>query len=195
MVPLTHRNLCISACNVINSLKLVSTDRCLNVMPLFHIHGLVGVLLSSLFSGASVVCSPGFQALSFFEWMKTFQPTWYSAVPTMHQAILEQAGNNHEIIDCCPLRFVRSSSSAIPPTVIMELEKVFKAPVIEAYGMTEASHQMASNPLPPHKRKPGSVGIAAGPEVQIMNEAGIFLAPGEVGEIVISWTEYNDRLS
>jgi acyl-CoA synthetase (AMP-forming)/AMP-acid ligase II/acyl carrier protein len=154
-------------------------------MPLFHIHGLIGVLLSSLCSGASVVCSPGFQAFSLFEWMDTFRPTWYSAVPTMHQAILEHAGDHLEIIDCCPLRFIRSSSSAIPPQVVKELENIFKTPVIEAYGMTEASHQMASNPLPPKQRRPGSVGIAAGPEVQIMNKAGDLLAPGEVGEIVI----------
>ncbi len=185
MVPLTQHNICISARNVSCSLQLVSTDRCLNVMPLFHIHGLIGVLLSSLFSGASVVCSPGFQAFSFFEWMDVFRPTWYSAVPTMHQAILEHAQDSHEIIDRCPLRFVRSSSSAIPPQVIKELETVFSTPVVEAYGMTEASHQMASNPLPPNPRKPGSVGIAAGPEVTIMNEVGDFLASEEIGEIVI----------
>ncbi len=185
MVPLTQQNICTSAYNVAGSLQLTATDRCLNVMPLFHIHGLIGVLLSSLFSGASVVCSPGFQPFSFFEWMKVFRPTWYSAVPTMHQAILEHARDNLEIIDCCPLRFVRSSSSAIPPQVVKELESVFKTPVIEAYGMTEASHQMASNPLPPHRRKPRSVGIAAGPEVKIMNKVGVLLAPEEVGEIVI----------
>ena len=185
MVPLTHRNLCVSAGNVIDSLKLNSTDRCLNVMPLFHIHGIVGVLLSSIFSGASVYCSQGFDASSFFKWIKVYRPSWYSAVPTMHQAILEQTRNNHEIIERFPLRFVRSSSSAIPPIVVKKLEEVFKTPVIEAYGMTEAAHQMASNPLPPRQRKPGSVGIAAGPEVQIMSEDGKFVAHGNVGEIVI----------
>ncbi|MFX7329172.1 AMP-binding protein, partial [Acinetobacter baumannii] len=87
-------------------------------------------------------------------------PTWYTAVPTMHQAILSRASRNKEIIERYPLRFMRSSSSSIPPQVIRELEETFGAPLIEAYGMTEASHQMASNPLPPRARKPGSVGLA-----------------------------------
>lgn len=185
IVPLTQTNLCTSAHNIRVALELVDSDRCLNVMPLFHIHGLMAATLSSLATGASVVCTPGFYAPKFFEWMDEFRPTWYTAVPTMHQAILARAASNREIIARCPLRFVRSSSSSLPPQVMAELESVFNAPVIEAYGMTEASHQMASNPLPPRQRKPGSVGVAAGPEVAIMDEAGNLLPPGETGEIVI----------
>ncbi len=185
MVPLSHRNICTSALNVRQILHLAERDRCLNMMPLFHIHGLVGVLLSSLVAGANVVCTPGFDAGLFFEWLEILHPSWYSAVPTMHQAILAQAAAYHDIIDRCPLRFIRSSSAALPPQVIVELEKKFQAPVIEAYGMTEAAHQMASNPLPPKIRKPGSVGISAGPAIAILNESNDFLPPGEIGEIVI----------
>ena len=112
-------------------------------------------------------------------------PTWYTAVPTMHQAIVGRAGKNREVIARHPLRFLRSSSSSLPPQVMRELEEVFGAPVIEAYGMTEAAHQMASNPLPPATRKPGSVGIAAGPEIAIMAPDGALLERGETGEIVI----------
>jgi acyl-CoA synthetase (AMP-forming)/AMP-acid ligase II len=182
IVPLTQSNLYTSAHNISTTLALSENDRCLNVMPLFHIHGLIGVLLSSLTVGASVVCTPGFEAPKFFEWFKAFCPTWYSAVPTMHQAILARASTHH-----CPsqLRFIRSSSAALPPQVLADLENVFNAPVIEAYGMTEASHQMASNPLPPLSRKPGSVGMAAGPEIAIMDEAGHLLSSGTLGEIVI----------
>jgi acyl-CoA synthetase (AMP-forming)/AMP-acid ligase II len=185
LVPLTHTNLCASAHHIRATLQLSETDRCLNVMPLFHIHGLVGAVLSSLAAGGSVVCTPGFMATRFFTWMKEFRPTWYTAVPTMHQAILARTAGHREIIANCPLRFIRSSSSALPPQVMMELERVFNAPVIESYGMTEASHQMASNPLPPRPRKAGSVGVAAGPEIAIMDEAGHWLPPGETGEIVI----------
>ncbi|TDI84955.1 MAG: AMP-dependent synthetase [Caldithrix sp.] len=185
IVQLTQTNLCISARNIKVALELVDSERCLNVMPLFHIHGLIGAILSSLFAGARVVCTQGFDAPKFFEWLKEFRPTWYTAVPTIHQAILQHASSNRDIIERCPLRFIRSSSSSLPPRVMSELESVFKTPVIESYGMTEASHQMASNPLPPQKRKPGSVGIAAGPKVAIMNEAGNLLPPGEIGEIVI----------
>jgi len=185
MVPLTHRNLCAGATNVLRALQLSPADRCLNVMPLFHIHGLVAALLASLAAGASVVCTPGFLATHFFDWLEELRPTWYTAVPTMHQSILGRADQNAEVIARRPLRLIRSSSSALPPQVMAGLEKAFGAPVIEAYGMTEASHQMASNPLPPRPRKPGSVGLPAGPEIAVMNEAGDLLSRGETGEIAI----------
>lgn len=185
IVPLTQRNLCISAGNIARSLKLTESDRCMNVMPLFHIHGLVGALLSSLSAGASVICTHGFNAPQFFDLMYEFKSTWYTAVPTMHQAILARAEANQDVIKDSRLRFIRSCSSALPPQLMADLEQCFGVPVVEAYGMTEASHQMACNPLPPQIRKPGSVGIPTGPEVAIMDDAGKLLAPGETGEIVI----------
>jgi acyl-CoA synthetase (AMP-forming)/AMP-acid ligase II len=154
-------------------------------MPLFHIHGLMAGLLAPLAAGSRVFCTTGFNALRFFAWMGEARPTWYTAVPTMHQAILSRAAPNREVIASNPLRFIRSSSSSMPPQLIQELEATFGAPLIESYGMTEASHQMASNPLPPGKRVPGTVGVAAGPEVAIMDERGDLLPPGRTGEIVI----------
>ena len=123
-------------------------------MPLFHIHGLIAALSAPLSAGGEVCCSPGFNALKFFSWLDEVKPTWYTGVPTMHQAILLRAPGNQESVKNHRLRFIRSSSSALPPTVIAELERVFGVPVIEAYGMTEAAHQMASNPLN-GARKPG----------------------------------------
>ena len=184
-MPLSQANVIASAHHIGETLGLTPADRCLNIMPLFHIHGLIAAVLSSAAAGASVVCSPGFNALRFFAWLQESQATWYSAVPTMHQAILSRASRNAAIIESSRLRFIRSSSSSLPPTLMAELEETMAAPVIESYGMTEAAHQMASNPLPPRARKPGSVGIAAGPEVAIMSEAGGLLAVGETGEIVI----------
>ena len=185
IVPLTHRNVCASARNISATLGLTQADRELHIMPLFHIHGLIAGVLAPMAAGSSIFCTPGFNALKFFGWMKECKPTWYTAVPTMHQTILSRAAGNVDVIAANPLRFIRSSSSSMPTQVIAELEKVFKAPLIESYGMTEAAHQMASNPLPPAKRIPGSVGIAAGPEVGIMDLDGQLLAPGEIGEIVI----------
>jgi acyl-CoA synthetase (AMP-forming)/AMP-acid ligase II len=185
MVPLTHANLCVSAENVRASLALVPDDRCLNVMPLFHIHGLVAAVLATLAAGASVACAPGFYAPRFYEWLDETMPTWYTAVPSMHQGILARAKDNQGIVGRAKLRLIRSSSSALPPQVMVGLEEVFGVPVIEAYGMTEASHQMAINPLPPRLRKPGSVGMAAGPEVAIMDEQGRILETDQRGEIVI----------
>ncbi len=185
IVPLSHRNVCASARNIANWLSLTPNDRCLNIMPLFHIHGLIAGVLASLHGGGGVSCSPGFNALRIFGWLDDVAPTWYTAVPTMHQAILARAARNREVIARRPLRFIRSSSSSLPAPVMGELESVFDAPVIESYGMTEAAHQMTSNPLPPGERRAGSVGLAAGPEVATMSEAGVLLAPGETGEVVI----------
>jgi acyl-CoA synthetase (AMP-forming)/AMP-acid ligase II/acyl carrier protein len=185
IIPLSHKNLCTSAHNIRSRLQLTESDRCLNVMPLFHIHGLIGALLSSLATGASVFCTPGFSQVHFFQWMNEFDPTWYTAVPSIHQEVLAGAGANQEIITRSRLRFIRSSSSALPPKVMMDLEKTFSAPAIEAYGMTEASHQIASNPLPPAQRKMGSVGLPSGPKVAIINESGHPLPRGEIGEIAM----------
>jgi acyl-CoA synthetase (AMP-forming)/AMP-acid ligase II len=185
IVPLTQRNLMTSAGNIARTLALTPADRSLVIMPLFHIHGLIGALLSSLYAGGSVHCPPGFNALKFFAQLDEAEATWYSAVPTMHQTILARAKGNAEIIARRKLRFIRSSSASLPAPVMLALEEAFGCPVIESYGMTEASHQMASNPLPPKARKPGSVGIAAGPEVAIMSAEGALLKPGEIGEIVI----------
>ena len=184
-VPLRQRNLAASARHIGQTLNLSASDRCMNIMPLFHIHGLIAATLSSLAAGGSVFCTPGFNALRFFAQLDEAHPTWYSAVPTMHQAILTRADRNAESIARNPLRFIRSSSASLPPQVMAQLESTFNAPVVESYGMTEAAHQMASNPLPPRARKPGSVGVAAGPEVGIMDDAGELLEPGETGEVVI----------
>ena len=185
LVPLTHANVCASAANIRATLKLTPDDRCLNVMPLFHIHGLMAAIVASLSAGASVFCTSGFNALRFFAWLAEAAPSWYTAVPTMHQALLARASRNRAVIESSALRFIRSSSSSLPPQVMRALEESFDAPVIEAYAMTEAAHQMTSNPLPPGERKPGTVGIAAGPEVSVMNEAGALVPVGQVGEVVI----------
>jgi acyl-CoA synthetase (AMP-forming)/AMP-acid ligase II len=184
-VPIRHRNLIASAGNIGRTYQLGSQDSTLCVMPLFHIHGIVASLLSTLASGGTVICPPGFDGLKFFGWLDEFKPTWYSAVPTMHQLILARAERNAEIIKANPLRFIRSSSAPLPPVVLERLEETFGAPVLESYGMTEASHQMTSNPLPPAPHKAGSVGIGIGVEAGIMDENGTLLAPGEIGEVVV----------
>jgi acyl-CoA synthetase (AMP-forming)/AMP-acid ligase II len=186
IVPLSQANVCASARNIQATLGLTADDVCLNIMPLFHIHGLMAAVLATLGKSGSVWCSPGFDALRFYQWLQQANPTWYTAVPTMHQAILARAKRNQAIVDEARLRFIRSSSSSLPPQVLHELEATFGVPVVEAYAMTEASHQMTCNQLPPGVRKPGTVGCAAGPEVAIMDESGPELLPqGDVGEVVI----------
>jgi acyl-CoA synthetase (AMP-forming)/AMP-acid ligase II/acyl carrier protein len=132
-----------------------------------------------------VACTTGFSPVSFFEWLEQFAPTWYTAVPTMHQEVLARAEANRDTISRCRLRFIRSSSAALSPGVMSGMERAFGVPVIEAFGMTEASHQIASNPLPPAHRKPGSVGLPAGCELAILDEHERSLPRGESGEIAI----------
>jgi acyl-CoA synthetase (AMP-forming)/AMP-acid ligase II len=184
-VPIRHRNLTASAHNIINTYHLTHSDRALCIMPLFHVHGIVASMLSTLASGGTVICPTGFNAMEFWRLLVDFQPTWYSAVPTMHQLLLSRAERHREAIATSSLRLIRSSSSALPPVVLERLEAVFNAPVLEAYSMTEASHQMTSNPLPPAARKAGSVGYGFGVEVGIMDEAGQLLEQGQLGEVVV----------
>jgi acyl-CoA synthetase (AMP-forming)/AMP-acid ligase II len=184
IVPLTQANVTASATNIAGALSLGPSDVCLNVMPLFHIHGLIAAVLGSLRAGGTVVCTPGFDALRFFRWMDEEKPSWFTAVPTMHQAILSRAERNREIIERVKLRFIRSSSASLPGPVMEQMEKVFGCPLVESYGMTEASHQMCSNPLS-GPRKPGKVGRPAGPEVAIMADDGSIMPQGQTGEVVI----------
>ena len=184
MIRLSQANLCTSAFNIRSTLQLSEADRCMNVMPLFHIHGLIGALLSSLSAGASVVCTPGFTPVHFYEWLAEFRPTWYSAVPSMHQEVVARASANAETIATSQLRFIRSSSAALSPLLMSQLEQTFNVPVIQAFGMTEASHQIASNPLPPRERKPGSVGLG-NCEVAILDDQDQSLPAGVSGEIAI----------
>jgi acyl-CoA synthetase (AMP-forming)/AMP-acid ligase II/acyl carrier protein len=185
MVLLSQRNLATSAGSIADTLGLTAADRGLAIMPLFHIHGLIGALLASVRAGASVICAPGFDGEQFFNWARDLQATWYSAVPTMHQAILSRAREFPQETAGVNFRLIRSSSASLPPKVFADLEAQWQAPVIESYGMTEATHQMTSNPMPPARQKPGSVGLPAGPEVAVLDESGKPLPTGRTGAIVI----------
>jgi acyl-CoA synthetase (AMP-forming)/AMP-acid ligase II len=186
IVPLTHANICTSAFSAVAALKLSETDRCLNVLPLFHGHGLIATVMTSLAAGGGVVCTPGCDVNRFFGWLRDFAPTWYSAVPTMHQAILAQARLNPDQVAGIRLRLVRSASAPLPPRVFAELERTFGTSVIEFYGMTEtASAPIACNPLPPRKSKPGSVGVPVGLDVAILNDRGDVLPSGQTGHVTV----------
>jgi len=186
IVPLTHANICASACSAVAALQLSEADRCLNMLPLFHGHGLIATVITSLAAGAGVVCTAGCDVNRFFGWLREFAPTWYSAVPTMHQAILAQARLHPAQVAGIRLRLVRSASAPLPPRVFAELERTFGTSVIEFYGMTEtASAPIACNPLPPRKSKPGSVGIPVGLDVAIRNDRGNALPAGQTGHVTV----------
>jgi acyl-CoA synthetase (AMP-forming)/AMP-acid ligase II len=184
IVPLTHGNVCSMATNNQLFLGLTGEDLCLNVMPLFHSTGLIGVTLSSMISGAGVVCPEGFYAPKFVDWFDEFKPTWFTAVPSIHQAILLRTADERERVSQNRLRFIRSSSSALPRSVLQELEATFNAPVIESYGLTECG-MIACNPLPPGKRKVGSVGVPTLVELAVRDEFGALLEPHQTGEVVV----------
>jgi acyl-CoA synthetase (AMP-forming)/AMP-acid ligase II len=183
-VPIMHRNLTASTQNIMAHYSLNDKDVALCVMPLFHVHGLVASTMSTLLSGGTVVVPAKFNALSFWRTVRDTGATWYSAVPTIHNLLLSRAGDERPA-GAEGLRFIRSCSAALPAEMMEKMEKVFGAPVLEAYGMTEASHQMASNPQPPKARKGGSVGPGTGVQIGIMDDAGKLLKSGERGEVVI----------
>jgi acyl-CoA synthetase (AMP-forming)/AMP-acid ligase II len=186
IVPLTHANICTSAYLHGRALALQEADRCLNILPLFHGHGLNATVMASLAAGASVVCTTALDVNSFSSWLTVFQPTWYSAVPTMHQAILAHARQRGKRLAEHRLRFVRSSSAPLSPRFFTELERAFDSPVIEWYGMTEvASSPITCGQLPPRERKPGSVGVRTGLNVAIIDEEGSLVAGGRTGQVVV----------
>jgi acyl-CoA synthetase (AMP-forming)/AMP-acid ligase II len=184
LVPLRQRNLFVSAQNIARTYALSPADVALCVMPLFHIHGLMASTMATFASGGTVVVPAKFDPMAFWPVVKEHGATWYSAVPTMHQLLLMR-NRGERPPGAENLRFIRSSSSALSPETMRQLEARFGAPVLEAYGMTEASHQMASNPLPPGERRAGTVGLATGIEIGIMDEAGGLVASGDAGEVVI----------
>jgi acyl-CoA synthetase (AMP-forming)/AMP-acid ligase II len=188
-VPLAHANLSISAGNVARCYGLGPDDVSMCVMPLFHVHGLVASTLATLATGGTVVVPARFSPLSFWRVARDHGVTWYSAVPALHQLLLARAADptdpSRRPAGTERLRFIRSCSASLPPRVMHALETAFGAPVLEAYGMTEAAHQMTSNPLPPAKRKPGSVGRGTDVRISIIGANGRHCSPGERGEVVI----------
>ena len=183
-VPILHRNMTASTHNIVAHYALSPDDVSLCVMPLFHVHGLVASTLSTLLSGGAVAVPTKFNPLSFWRTVRDTNATWYSAVPTIHNLLLSRAGSERPA-GAEGLRFIRSCSASLPAEMMEQMERVFGVPVLEAYGMTEASHQMASNPQPPAERKPGSVGPGTGVQIGIMDDAGNLLASGQRGEVVI----------
>src|SRR6266571_8363054 len=184
-VPLSHANLMTSARNVADTYKLTPEDVSLCVMPLFHVHGLVASTLATFFTGGTVVVPPKFNPLSFWPTVREHRATWYSAVPTIHQVLLSRARAGARPAGSEYLRFIRSCSAALAPQTMFDIEERFGVPILEAYGMTEAAHQMASNPLPPGARKAGSVGRGTSVEIAILTKQGEELPPGTTGEVSI----------
>ena len=186
-VPLTHSNLMASVRNIVETYRLETEDVSVCVMPFFHVHGLVANLLSTLGSGGTAVAPSRFDARVFWSTVNAHRATWYSAVPAIHQALLAWTRRKESVPLSLPgtLRFIRSCSAALPSNVMREMEELFGVPVVEAYGMTETSHQTTSNPLPPQKRRVGTVGPSTGPLVAVIDSGGTVLEPGRRGEVVI----------
>jgi acyl-CoA synthetase (AMP-forming)/AMP-acid ligase II len=181
-VPLRHFNLAVSAANIANTYMLSEHDVSLCIMPLYHIHGIMASVMATLVSGGTAILPHKFNPLAFWRMVREHGVTWYSGVPTMHKMILSRT---KEKPDDSSLRFIRSCSAPFSAETIHKMEEIFGVPFVEAYGMTEAAHQMTSNPLPPRHRKPGSVGVGAGIRISVMDAQGNHLGTGQRGEVVI----------
>ena len=183
-VPLTHRNLCASAADVCRSLLLQPTDICLSMWEQFHIGGITDLLLAPLASGGQVICTSGFDAHQFFDVLTQFEPTWFQGVPTTLGELLTVATRKGPLAKSS-LRFIRSVAAALPPELMKRVEDVFGVPVVQTYGMTEAAPLIASNPLPPRIRKPGSSGPSCGTEISVRRDDGSEASSNERGQIFI----------
>ncbi len=181
-VPLRHSHLAVSAANIANTYLLSEEDVSLCMMPLYHIHGIMASTMATLLSGGIVVLPTKFNPLSFWRMVREHRITWYSGVPTMHQMVLARTRDK---VESSSLRFIRSCSAPFSAETIHQMEEIFGVPFVEAYGMTEAAHQMTSNPLPPRHRKPGSVGVGAGIRISVMDKDGNHMGTDQRGEVVI----------
>ncbi len=181
-VPLRQRNLMASTRTIAAHYRLGPADVSFCVMPLFHIHGLVASAFAALSTGGAVVTPRRFTPQRFWPQARAHGATWLSAGPTLHQMILDKAD---EAGPPQTLRFARSCSSALSPALAARAERAYGVPILQAYGMTEASHQLSSNPLPPGIRLPSSVGVPTGTQIRIADQSGTFRPDGSPGEVVI----------
>ena len=185
-VPLTHRNLCVAAQNVANSLNLSTQDRCLVMWEQYHIGGLVDLLLAPMISGGQIFCAGGFDASFFFEALETVRPTWFQGVPTTLRELMREGRLRGAFpSENSSLRFLRSVAAPLPENLMADLEDAFQVPVIQTFGMTEAAPLITTNQLPPGQRKAGSTGTPLGCDVAVMDEAGRRLPIGQTGQIAI----------
>jgi oxalate---CoA ligase len=182
-VPIRQRNLVASTAAVAQTYGLTGDDVTMCVMPLFHVHGLVATVLGTLSTGGTVVL-PRFRPSAFWDDVATHGATWYTAVPTIHSRLLARVVEL-PTLPAHRLRFARSCSAPLPATLWQRYEETTGVPLVEAYGMTEAAHQMASNPLPPGERRPGTVGRATGIEVAALNDDWQPVPAGTEGEVAV----------
>jgi len=180
-VPLLQRNLVASARSMTGHYRLAADDVSYVAMPLFHVHGLVASTLAAMLAGGTVVVPRRLAPRRFWQHLTEHGVSWFSAGPTIHHMLLERAGAGET-----RLRFTRSCSSALSPELMRRAEQAYGVPMLEAYGMTEASHEMAANPPPPGQRRPGTVGVPTGARIRVVDKAWADLQPGAVGEVVIS---------
>jgi acyl-CoA synthetase (AMP-forming)/AMP-acid ligase II len=176
-VPLLHRNLASSAVQIARHYGLTSEDVSYCAMPLFHVHGLVASVLATFAAGGTVVVPHRVGPRRFERDLSRYGVTWLSAAPTLLGMLLE--GLPAAADGAFPrLRFARTSSSPLPLRLLTRAEERVGVPVVEAYGMTEASHQISSNPLPPDRSVPGTVGIATGTELMVIEGEVAIRGPG-----------------
>ncbi|MBV1903158.1 MAG: non-ribosomal peptide synthetase, partial [Marinosulfonomonas sp.] len=185
IVPLTHQNLWTGASDVARSLGLGPDDCVLSMWEQAHIGGISDLLLAPLISGGSIFAAGGFNANRFFEFLPAVKPTWFQGVPTTVRELHRHAIRRQIPCQNTSLRFLRSVAAALPADWMKDLEKLFDVPVIQTFGMTEASPLITSTRLAPHQRKPNSVGSSCGTELAILDTGSGIIAKGKVGEVAI----------
>jgi len=182
-VPLTHANLLASAADIRTAMSLSAEDRFLCPASPYHIAG-VTLALAALGAGSGFF-STSYYGAAFLDWVESFRPTWLWLTPTMLRELLPLARRRTAAFRHGSLRFIRCGSSALPEALLAEVEELLGVPVIEDYGMTEAAPQIACNPPDAGRRRAGSAGLPAGPEIMVADGTGARVAAGVTGEILV----------
>lgn len=191
LVPHTLGDMLVAAATIALSWNLTANDVSCNLMPLFHVGGIVRQLFAPILSGGGVICCPSFDPSIFWALLANQAFNWYYAVPTMHQIILqtgtEVVENNKSLIETISprLRIIANAGGGLLPSTAVELRHVFQANVLPSYGMTECM-PISSPPATYQLEKPGSSGVPVGPEVAIFDQSNLLtLPPGVEGAICV----------
>ena len=185
LVGLSHANVIAAASAIRSAYGLGEKDLCFNLMPLYHVHGLISGGMSSLLAGSAQLCTGPIAPASFAQAYEDLRPTWFTGSPPVHLALRDYYETAGRQPHNDRLRFFRSSSAPFPAPAIAALEELFGAPLYENYGMTETTATVCSNLPPPARRKVGGVGSSIGAEIRIADEHGADVAQGVEGEILL----------
>ncbi|KAL7933582.1 hypothetical protein V8C35DRAFT_59088 [Trichoderma chlorosporum] len=184
VVPLTIHSIISGIGFVVDSWGLAAPDICLNMMPLYHVGGLVRNVFAPIFSGGSTVCCSAFDPNLFWDVIQEVPVTWYYASPSMHALILAAASERQAALQQSRIRLTCNAAGGLLPSLACRLRDTFKCTILPSYGMTECM-PISTPPLNYQLDREGTSGTSTGPEISILDWSDASVPSGTVGRICV----------